>query len=129
MRVLTARLEFDGPNDDDDQAGDHEVTITSSGDDGIDAGRAKDYVARTIAIGNLDNLEVTIWDGDTELIEAEDYDAYSSDEGVKEAKASLVSGLMASRKPIAECPDHGEFEQDAPDSPCPTCEDEPSRMD
>ena len=76
-RFLTVRFEFDGPNEDDDQAGDHEIFFLSSGDDGIDAGRAKDVAANTIAIGNLDNLTVTVWDGERELIEADDYEAYS----------------------------------------------------
>jgi len=27
------------------------------------------------------------------------------------------------RLEVAECPLHGEYTQDAPDSPCPSCED------
>jgi hypothetical protein len=74
-REIEISLEFlEEPEEDAEAAGRYAVRIMSSGDDSVDAGRAKDVFHRSVAIGCLDEAVMRVLDGERELLEAFDYE-------------------------------------------------------
>jgi hypothetical protein len=67
-----------------------------------------------------------VFDGDIDTSGVE-WEPDQDDDGISILDVEQVEDdepLTVSKQAIGECPKHGEYQKDAPDSPCPSCEDD-----